>query len=118
MHSSQIEEWQETEIGPKEQRFLFMLTASTLQPSLLSLPYSASKWQAQIVLPENNFDNVTEPNRSPIGWRIYCKGMKCNMNKCKDLQLCLKNQQLNFRLRDVQLPDSIFQRDVGNISQP
>lgn len=84
MLSNQIEEWQEAEIGLKEERFLLTLIASTLQPSLLSLPYSAFKWQAQTVLSENNFDNITEPNRSPVGWRIYSKRVKCNMNKYKD----------------------------------
>lgn len=60
-------EW-ETEIGPKEQGHLFMSACSTLQPPLPLSPYPASKWQAQIVLPGRNFDSVTEPKRSPIGW--------------------------------------------------
>lgn len=37
------------------------------------------------------------------------------MNKCKDLQLCLINQQLNYKLRDMQLPGSIFQRGLGTL---
>ena len=58
----------ERENGPKEQRYLFMSAAFTLQLPVLSSPYyPASKWQIQIVFPGGRFDNVTKTNKSPIG---------------------------------------------------